>query len=107
MDLATVPDAPPAWKNSRATSWPAPISAKVPYMGASKFIRRAFCVVVRSSFFASMLIALSDTGERSEAKFGTFFFGHGPLHRFDFILDPHKVIAVEVSRNGSLNTLDE
>jgi hypothetical protein len=28
--FATVPDAPPAWKKIRATSWPAPISAKVP-----------------------------------------------------------------------------
>jgi hypothetical protein len=54
-----------------------------------------------------MLIALDDTGERSEAKFGTLFFGHGLLHRFDFILDPHQVITVEVTRNSGLNALDE
>ena len=30
MVLATVPAAPPALKNRRATSWPAPISANVP-----------------------------------------------------------------------------
>src|SRR5579863_4717316 len=55
MDLAIVPEAPPAWKNSRATSWPAPISASVPYFGLSKFMVRAFCVVVRSSLFSDML----------------------------------------------------
>src|ERR1700728_75131 len=44
-----VPEAPPAWKNSRATSCPAPISAKVPYFGPSKLTVSAFCVVVRSS----------------------------------------------------------
>jgi hypothetical protein len=54
-----------------------------------------------------MLIALSDAGERSEAKFGTLLLGHGPLHRFDFILDPHKVITVEVISNSSVNALDK
>jgi hypothetical protein len=54
-----------------------------------------------------MLIALNDAGERSEAKFGTLLFGHGPLHRFDSILDPHKVIAVEVAGNSSLNAFDK
>ena len=42
MDLAIVPEAPPAWKNSRATSCPAPISANVPYFGASRLIVSAF-----------------------------------------------------------------
>jgi len=51
--------------------------------------------------------ALNDTGEWSEAKFGTLLFGHCPLHRFYFILDPHEVIAVELTTNGSLNALDE
>jgi hypothetical protein len=57
--------------------------------------------------FASLLIALNDTGERSEAKLGTLLFGHCPFYRFDFILDPHKVITVEVACNSSLNALDE
>jgi hypothetical protein len=54
-----------------------------------------------------MLITLNDTGEWSEAKFGTLLFGHGSLHRFDFILDPHKIITVEVTGNSSLNALDQ
>src|ERR1019366_1524452 len=54
MDLAIVPDAPPAWKNSRATSWPAPISANVPYFGGSRFMVRAFWAVVRRSLFSPM-----------------------------------------------------
>src|SRR5580658_6278887 len=52
IDLAIVPEAPPAWKNSRATSWPAPISANVPYFGTSRLIVSAFWVVVRSSLFS-------------------------------------------------------
>jgi hypothetical protein len=47
--------------------------------------------------FASLLIALNDTGERSEAKLGTLLFGHCPFYRFDLILDPHKVITVELA----------
>jgi hypothetical protein len=54
-----------------------------------------------------MLIASNDAGEWSEAKFGTLLFSHGLLHRFDFILDPHQVIAVEVTGNRSLKALDE
>src|SRR5205085_2947938 len=46
--LATVPAAPPTWKNRRATSWPAPISANVPYFFASRFIWNAFLSVPRS-----------------------------------------------------------
>src|SRR5215470_16694685 len=36
MALAMVPAAPPTRKNQRATSWPAPISAKVPYFTGSR-----------------------------------------------------------------------
>jgi hypothetical protein len=54
-----------------------------------------------------MLIALNDTDEWSEAKLGTLLFGHRPLYRFDFILDPHKVITVELTGSGNLNALDE
>src|SRR4051794_2510277 len=45
IDLAIVPAAPPARKNQRATSWPAPISATVPYHRESRLIRSAFCSV--------------------------------------------------------------
>src|SRR5437764_5805476 len=46
--FAIVPDAPPTWKNRRATSWPAPISAKVPYFFASRLIWNAFLLVPTS-----------------------------------------------------------
>src|SRR3954468_2165943 len=45
MDFATVPAAPPARKNQRATSCPAPISAIVPYQRRSRLICSAFCSV--------------------------------------------------------------
>src|SRR4030095_9181439 len=45
MVLAMVPAAPPTRKNLRATSWPAPISAKVPYLLGSRLIWRAFSSV--------------------------------------------------------------
>src|SRR5206468_6070880 len=45
MVLAIVPAAPPTRKNRRATSWPAPISAKVPYLVTSRLIWRAFSSV--------------------------------------------------------------
>src|SRR5689334_11001619 len=48
MVFATVPDAPPTWKNRRATSWPAPISANVPYFFASRLIWNAFLFVPTS-----------------------------------------------------------
>jgi hypothetical protein len=40
MDLATVPAAPPTRKNQRTTSWPAPISAIVPYQRGSRLMQR-------------------------------------------------------------------
>src|ERR1043165_5375804 len=43
--LATVPAAPPTEKNQRATSCPPPISARVPYLVASRFSASAFCRV--------------------------------------------------------------
>src|SRR5262245_37280158 len=42
MVLATVPAAPPTTKNQRATSWPAPISAIVPYLLLSRLSASAF-----------------------------------------------------------------
>src|SRR5206468_1361787 len=48
-DFATVPAAPPAWKNQRTTSCPAPISAKVPYFASSRLTVRALRFVVNSS----------------------------------------------------------
>ncbi len=50
--LAMVPLAPPARKNQRATSCPAPISAKTPYLLASRLICRAFWCVSVGSFIA-------------------------------------------------------
>src|SRR5271166_2292393 len=53
MVLATVPAGPPTEKNQRATSWPAPISANVPYVFASRLSASAFCgVSVASSMVA-------------------------------------------------------
>src|SRR5580765_5299922 len=46
MVLATVPAAPPTTKNHRATSWPAPISAIVPYLLLSRLRDSAFCLVL-------------------------------------------------------------
>src|SRR5437870_11379787 len=46
--LAMVFAAPPTRKNRRATSWPAPISANVPYLLTSKLIWRAFLSVPTS-----------------------------------------------------------
>ncbi len=45
MLLAIVPAAPPTRKNQRATSCPAPISAKVPYFVLSRLIWMAFWCV--------------------------------------------------------------
>jgi len=36
-------------------------------------------------------LAFNGAGEGSEAKFGAFLLGHGPVYRFDFILDPHQI----------------
>src|ERR1044072_1013722 len=54
--FATVPEAPPAWKNTRATSWPAPISANVPYLRSSRLIVSALRLVVSNSFFSLMVM---------------------------------------------------
>src|SRR6267143_6125661 len=59
MVFATVPDAPPTWKNRRATSWPAPISAKVPYFFASRLVWNAFLFVPTS---ISAFIRSQDVG---------------------------------------------
>ena len=45
MVFAIVPAAAPAWKNQRATSWPAPISTMVPYFRGSRLIASAFSIV--------------------------------------------------------------
>jgi hypothetical protein len=54
-----------------------------------------------------MLIGLNNTDEWSETKLGTLLFGHCPLYRLNLILDPHKVITVELTGSGNLNALDE
>ena len=45
-DLAIVPAAAPTRKNQRATSWPAPISAKTPYQSGLRLTDRAFSAVL-------------------------------------------------------------
>ena len=57
MVFATVPAAPPTEKNHRATSWPPPISANVPYVVASRLRDNAFCRVVAAA--SDMMIASS------------------------------------------------
>jgi hypothetical protein len=52
--FAIVPEALPAWKKCRATSWPAPISAKVPYWASLRLIVSALRLVV-SRFFCSLM----------------------------------------------------
>src|SRR6266404_7868891 len=67
MVFATVPAAPPTWKKRRATSWPAPISAKVPYFFASRFIWNAFLSVPRS---ISAFIRFQDAGHSGASQPG-------------------------------------
>jgi hypothetical protein len=50
---------------------------------------------------------LNATGECSEAKFGALLFRHCALHCFNFILDTHKIITVELTRTSRLNALDQ
>ena len=67
MDFEMEPAAAPTRKNHRATSWPAPISAKVPYLIASRLIRSAFSCVLsvtassatRSRFHTLLLSAIT------------------------------------------------
>src|SRR5437773_11138441 len=49
MVFATVPAAPPTAKNHRATSWPPPISAKVPYFAGSRLSATAFRRVLEAA----------------------------------------------------------
>src|SRR3989442_13008506 len=49
MVFATVPAAPPTAKNHRATSWPPPISANVPYFVGSRLSATAFCRVLEAA----------------------------------------------------------
>src|SRR5450759_390739 len=58
MLLAIVPAAAPTRKNQRATSWPAPISANVPYLVLSRLISRAFWCVSRR--FECMAMAVPE-----------------------------------------------
>src|SRR3954447_12591447 len=69
MVLATVPAAPPARKNHRATSWPAPISAMVPYHRGSRLIRRAFCrVSAAASIDGSFPLGAAPCGRRERTS---------------------------------------
>src|SRR5258705_10176953 len=62
--LATVPAAPPALKNERATSCPPPISAMVPYVLASRFSASAFCRVPSVALFIMDLLQDSHRHKR-------------------------------------------
>src|SRR5438874_11789818 len=56
MRFAIVPAAPPTRKNQRTTSWPAPISAKVPYQRGSRLILSALeWVSIVSSFTSQQM----------------------------------------------------
>src|SRR6266511_5681565 len=67
--LAMVPDAPPKRKNQRATSWPAPISAKAPYLPGSRLIWSAFWSVPGDSRFISAELFTKFGFRRSRKKF--------------------------------------
>src|ERR1043165_1259198 len=71
MVLATVPAAPPTRKKQRATSWPAPISAKVPYLLASTLICSAFWFV---SSLPVVIIALQYPDKLGRARAGFDMF---------------------------------
>src|SRR5574341_1748375 len=58
MALATVPAAPPTWKNQRATSWPPPTSAMVPYDFGSRLTASAFWPVVGCRTSMGVILAL-------------------------------------------------
>src|SRR5215207_1211708 len=92
MLFATVPAAPPTRKNQRTTSWPAPISAKVPYQRGSRLIRSALlCVSKVPSFIeeaecggsgAAFARFVRAHGCRSAGKSGErrrFFIGRAPI----------------------------
>src|SRR5580704_2995225 len=89
MVFAMVPEAPPAWKKCRATSCPAPISAKVPYFRSSRLIVRALRLVVRSSFCGSLMVGgeIEDEAKHEISRKKSahvHFFGHpdiGPTRR--------------------------
>src|SRR6185503_9953488 len=69
MLLAIVPAAPPTRKNQRATSWPAPISAKVPYLLESRLMCSAFWCVSKTSRFV-MPESYGENATRDESKKG-------------------------------------
>src|SRR5712692_9389733 len=82
--FATVPAAPPTRKNQRATSCPAPISAKVPYFAASRLMRSALSCVL---------------GEGSRGTSGPFGGDGG------FTAQPARLsVAHSASRVGSTST---
>src|SRR2546426_588568 len=71
MVLATVPAAPPTEKNQRATSWPPPISANVPYFVASRFSASAFCRVLEAVLsMIARLLFLQPTASRISDRVG-------------------------------------
>src|SRR6266478_1732907 len=67
--LATVPEAPPTRKNQRPTSWPAPISANVPYLVASRLMWRALWPVSVISWSSILGIAISQRANQILAHY--------------------------------------
>src|SRR4051812_28486472 len=64
MVFATVPAAPQTEKKHRATSWPPPISANVPYVVASRLSASAFCRVLEAALSMGRLFSTDLTFRR-------------------------------------------
>src|SRR5215469_14844383 len=79
MVLATVPEAPPTTRNHRATSWPAPISAKEPKVDGSRFTVSALWWV--SSFSVLAIARLQSDDQQLFGEAAAPFDG-GCLFRF-------------------------
>src|SRR4029079_8846642 len=87
MDLAMVPAAPPTRKNQRATSWPAPISANVPYFDGSRWMKRLFWCVT-----CNTLVMTGQNTPQFKCQRGEKFQWH-----------PFRIMSPEpYQRNGSM-----
>src|SRR6266481_6431245 len=80
MVFATVPAAPPTEKNHRATSWPPPISANVPYVVASRLSASAFCRVLEAALSMGRLLRWAGRAVNEDRRHGSpdELIGHTP-----------------------------
>src|SRR3954454_10372758 len=80
MVFATVPAAPPTAKNHRATSWPPPISANVPYVVASRLSASAFCRVLEAALSMKCLLQWAGRAVNEDRRRGSRheLIGHTP-----------------------------